>query len=125
MIELPDKLPRLEWLGPADRTADRLCVGKPPAGLKVRDRAVDWLKRELAAGPRKAADVYSAAAGAGTPERTLERAKQELPARSHRTWDKDEGRGEWCWYDPDAAWPAGAPFEKPYEFPPLPPLPRM
>ena len=93
-----------------------------PAGLKMRERAVDWLKRELAAGPRKSADVYAAAAQAGIPERTLERAKQQLPAKSHRTWDEEEQRGEWYWYDRDAAWPEGAPFEKPYQLPPLPPL---
>jgi hypothetical protein len=120
--ESPDKLPRVEWLGPVDRTADGLCEGKPPAGLKMRERAVDWLKRELAAGPRKSADVYAAAAQAGIPERTLERAKQQLPAKSHRTWDEEEQRGEWYWYDRDAAWPEGAPFEKPYQLPPLPPL---
>jgi hypothetical protein len=78
-----------------NRTADGLCAGEPPAVLKMRDRAVDWLKRELADGPRKAADVYAAAAEAGVPERTLERAKQELRARSHRTWDEAEERGEW------------------------------
>jgi hypothetical protein len=122
VIELPDKQPQIEWLGPVDRTADGLCAGKPSAGLKMRERAVDWLKRELADGPRPAAAVYAAAAQAGIPERTLERAKQELPARSHRTWDEDEERGEWHWYDPDAPWPAAAPFEKPYELPPLPPL---
>ena len=125
VIESPSRLPMIEWLGPVDRTADGLCAGKPPAGLKMRDRAVDWLRRELADGPRKAADVYAAAAEAGIPERTLERAKHELRARSHRTWDEAEERGEWHWYDPDAPWPADAPFEKPYELPPLPPLGRF
>ena len=123
VIESPAGLPRVEWTGPVDRTADGLCAGKPPAGLKMRDRAVDWLKRELAAGPRKAADLYAAAATAGIPERTLERAKQGLRAKSHRAWDEDHERGEWYWYDPDAEWPAEAPFEKPFQLPPLPPLP--
>jgi hypothetical protein len=35
------------------------------------------------------------------------------------TWDAKAGRGEWYWSDPDAPWPKKAPFEKPYEFPPL------
>src|SRR3712207_6901885 len=49
------------WTGSVDLTADGLCRGRAPAGLKVKDRAIDWLKRELAGGPRKAADLYAAA----------------------------------------------------------------
>jgi len=45
-----------------------------------------------------------------------------LGASSHRTWDDDLQRGEWYWYDPDAPWPKSAPFRKPRELPPLPPL---
>ena len=58
---------------------------------------------------------------AGIPERTLDRAKRELPAESHRTYDKAEMRGEWYWYDPAAPWPKDAPFKKPNpnELPPL------
>src|SRR5262249_58896887 len=36
--------------GPVDLTADGLCRGKPPAGLKGWDPAVDWLNRELSSG---------------------------------------------------------------------------
>jgi hypothetical protein len=86
---------------------------------------MDWLRRELAGGLRKAADLFVAAAAAGIPERTLDRAKKELPADSHRTYDKKERRGEWYWYDPGAPWPADAPFQKPFELPPLPPLPDL
>jgi hypothetical protein len=117
-------LPVVEWTGPVDVTADGLCrkTEKPERGLPVRDRAVEWLRRELAGGPRKAADVFAAAAAAGIPERTLERAKAALRASSHRTWDHQESRGEWYWYDPDAPWPKDAPFKKPLELPPLEPL---
>ena len=52
----------------------------------------------------------------------LRRAKAELGAQSQRVWDRKAKRGEWYWYDPDAAWPVGAPFKKPFELPPLPPL---
>jgi AAA domain len=124
VVESSDKLPRIEWLGPVDRTADALCALTTPSGVKMGDRVVDWLKRELAGGPRKAQDMYAAAAKVGIPERSLERAKQQLPARSHRTWDDREERGEWYWYDPDAAWPTKVPFEKPFELAPLPPLAR-
>lgn len=109
--------PVVRWAGPADLTAEA-----PAGGLRARDRAIDWLKKELAGGPRKAADLYAAAAAAGIPERTLDRAKKELPAGSHRTWDRKQQRGEWYWYDPDARWPKDAPFEKPYEAPPPEPF---
>jgi hypothetical protein len=111
----------VEWTGPVGLTADGL-LRRPEAGLKVRDRATDWLRRELAAGPRKAADLFAAAAAAGIPDMTLKRAKADVRAESHRTYDKAAQRGEWYWYDPDAPWPADAPFQKPFELEPLPDL---
>jgi hypothetical protein len=104
-----------------DLTADALCRRMPAVGVKAKDRAADWLKRELAGGPRKAAELYAAAAAAGIPERTLERAKAVLRAESHRTYDHKAQRGEWYWYDPAAAWPKDAPFKKPApgELPPI------
>jgi hypothetical protein len=123
VVESASGRPVVEWTGPADLTADEVCRGKKSAvELRTRDRAIDWLKRELAGGPRKAADLYAAAAAAGIPERTLERAKAALPARSHRAFDHKADRGEWYWYDPDAPWPKNAPFKKPFELPPLEPL---
>ena len=123
VVESASGLPVVEWTGPADVTADGLCGGPTEERLHARDRAVDWLRRELAGGPRKVAELYAAAAETGIPERTLERAKQELRAKSHREWNDKQERGEWWWYDPDAAWPKKAPFQKPMEWPPLPPLP--
>jgi hypothetical protein len=117
--------PVVEWTGPVDLTADALCRPAPvTTGVKARDRVSDWLKRELAGGPRRAAELYAAAAAADIPERTLRRAKEDLPAKSHRTYDRAAERGEWYWYDPDAAWPADAPFRKPkpWELPPIPGL---
>jgi hypothetical protein len=122
VVELASGQPTVEWTGAVDLTADALCQREPAVALRVRDRATDWLKRELANGPRKSADLYAAAAAAGIPERTLERAKKELRAGSHRTYDPRERRGEWYWFDPDAVWPADAPFKKPFELPPLDPL---
>jgi hypothetical protein len=105
--------PVVEWTGAVDVTADGLTLKKRETGVKVADRAVDWLRRELAAGPRKAADVYAAAAAAGIPERTLKRAKEWLRAKSHREYDYRARCGEWWWYDPDAPWPKKAPFKRP------------
>ncbi|HET6575805.1 MAG TPA: AAA family ATPase, partial [Fimbriiglobus sp.] len=73
--------PVVEWTGPVELTADGLCRRQPATGVKARDRATDWLRRELSGGPRPAADLYAAAAAAGIPERTLERAKKDLPVR--------------------------------------------
>ena len=110
----------IDWTGESSRTADD--ASRDEAGLRMRERAIDWLKHALANGPRKAAELHAAAAEAGIPERTLERAKSALRASSHRTWNDDLERGEWYWYDPDAPWPISAPFRKPRELAPLPPL---
>jgi hypothetical protein len=70
------------------------------------------------AGPLRAADLFAAAA-ANISEGTLKRAKAELGAGSHKGRYSPTGRAAWYWYDPDAPWPADAPFKKPYELPPL------
>ena len=118
--------PVVEWTGPVAVTADELGASRPAdAGLPARERAVDWLRRELAGGPRRAADVSAAAAAAGIPDRTLNRAKADLRAESHREYDYRSRRGEWWWYDPAAAWPKDAPFQRPVpKLPEFPPPPR-
>jgi hypothetical protein len=114
IVGSPAGEPVIEWTGPVEVTAHGLCRGKA-AELRIRDRAVDWLRRELAGGPRKAADVYAAAAAAGIPDRTLERAKEGLRAESHRDYDCKAKRAEWWWYDPAAPWPKKPPFDNPEE----------
>jgi AAA domain len=125
VVESPSGQPVIEWTGPVNQSADNLCEKKRSTQVKPRDRAIDWLKRQLADGPKKCADLYAAAAEVGIPERTLDRAKEQLPARSHRTYDYESCRGEWFWYDSDADWPKNPPFKKPFEYPPLPPLEEM
>jgi RecA-family ATPase len=115
----PEGLPVVEWGGVIERTADQLCEKVEDPRVRPRDRAIDWLKRELANGPRKAAELHAAAAETGIPERTLRRAKEALPARAHRVHDYRRGTGEWYWFDPDAAWPKKAPFKKPGDGPSL------
>lgn len=110
--------PVIEWIGALDLSADAL--GKiPEIPLRARDRATNWLRDQLAHGPRKASDLLTAAAEANIPERTLDRAKAELGARSHRI--AEGGANVWYWYDPAAPWPADAPFKIPkmYDLPPL------
>src|SRR5581483_7098705 len=106
----------VEWTGPADVSADAL-AGLPPAPLRPRERAAAWLQAQLADGPRPVAELLAAAAEAGIPDRTLNRAKAELGSCAHRAKGKD--RTQWYWYDPSAPWPADAPVKKPLQLRPL------
>jgi hypothetical protein len=100
----------VEWTGPIDLSADALGESGP-APLRARDQAALWLQVELANGPRSALEIRAAAAEAGIPDRTLDRAKQELRVSSRKVHLKD--RAAWYWYDPCAPWPADAPFPQP------------
>ena len=102
----------VEWTGPVELSAD--AVNKPAeASLRMRDRAGAWLTVQLASGPRKATELYAAAAEAGIPERTLDRAKAELHVGSRKATLLKEKRSAWYWFDWDAPWPTDAPFPKP------------
>jgi hypothetical protein len=101
----------VEWTGPVDLSADAL--NRPAAApVRIRDRAAAWLTAQLANGPRKASDLYAAAAEAGIPDRTLERAKADLHVGSRKAYFK-KNRAAWFWFDWDAPWPKDAPFKKP------------
>lgn len=115
----PDGVPVVEWTGPTDLSADAV-DGPGPKELPLRDRAAVWLTNELRNGPRPAAEVLRAAAAAGIPERTVQRAKKDAQVSSRRA--TRNGRTEWYWYDPSAPFPPDAPFRKPFELPPLPDL---
>jgi hypothetical protein len=115
----------VEWTGPSDVSADDL-FERLPGPLRPRDRASDWLRRELSGGPRKAAELLATAAEAGIPEKTLRRAKADLNAETHLV--HGEAERAWYWYDPTAPWPADAPFPRPTGLDPLPdlePLPEL
>ena len=100
----------VEWTGPADLSAE--AVNRPPnAPLRMGDQAGAWLFAQLAAGPRRAADLYAAAAAAGIPERTLDRAKAQLRIGSRKAHLKD--RSVWYWFDSGSDWPRDSPFAKP------------
>jgi hypothetical protein len=106
----PHEWPVVEWTGPVDLTADAI-GGKPPPRMPARDRAGAWLREQLANGPLRVSELLAAATEAHIPERTLERAKGEAGVQSKKV--QAGGRAEWYWYDPDAPWPADAPFKKP------------
>lgn len=102
--------PVVEWGAAAELSADEL--GKRgEAPLRTRDRASSWLREQLAQGPRRATEVAAAAADAGIPDATLNRAKEESGVKSHRLHGRDSS--VWYWYDPESPWPADAPFKKP------------
>jgi hypothetical protein len=92
----------VDWTGSLNVTADDLCGGgvSPRAGRLTRDRAVDWLRQFLAAGPRRATDVQASASAAGIAEITLRRAKEQLKVKSEATREKDVV--VWWWRDPAA-----------------------
>lgn len=112
----------INWTEPLNLTADALGlpVGAPS---RPRDHAAVWLIHELAGGPRRANELYALATMANIPEGTLIRARKELGVMTHQVYSKatktSEPKREWFWYDPCAAWPASAPFPKPFELPPL------
>ena len=108
----------IEWSGATDLSADG-ALQRPEAPLRIRDQAVLWLQRELAEGPRRVVELRDAAAKAGIPDRTLDRAKATLRVSSRKVTLKD--RAEWYWYDPTSRWPKDAPFKKPLpgELPPI------
>lgn len=115
----PNGLPVIEWLEPLDISANALGV-IPTETLRPREKAIEWLRLQLANGPRKSSEIMALAAAGAIPERTLLRAKSELRVTSKQV-HFDDGH-EWYWYDPAAPWPENAPFRKPYELPPLPDL---
>jgi hypothetical protein len=96
----------VEWTGSAELSADALNQS-PAAPLRICHQAAAWLSAQLAAGPRKASELYAAAATAGIPERTLERAKAELRIGSRKA------HSVWYWFDSGSDWPKDAPFPKP------------
>ncbi len=108
--------PSVRWTGPVDLTADELCATAEPVGKRPRERAAEWLRAELANGPRKAGELTAAAAAVGITERTLDRAKKELGIKAVQV--RQGGRSEWVWSDP-------AVKGRPDELADLPPLPDL
>lgn len=89
--------PRVEWLGTCDLTADEILFRQDRDGVsagaagKVHD-AEEFLRRELAAGPRRAVDVETVAKEAGISlTGALKRARASLVTPEKR---RD---GRWWW----------------------------
>jgi len=86
----------VKWEGPVDLTVDEL--GYVPDAERVRrprERAAEWLKEQLANGPRKAAELIEEAKEKGIPEATLRRAKRSVKVRAEKRHDNHEQ--VWFW----------------------------
>jgi hypothetical protein len=94
---------QVHWEGPVDISPDELHDFRPgEAAKRRRDRAAEWLKARLAAGPRPATDLITAAIKAGYPERTLNRAKVESGVRA-KAIDRPNRPRSWFWFDPESS----------------------
>jgi hypothetical protein len=86
-----DPVSGFRWLGAIEITIDELLSGVMPEHDTTYDRAVEFLKTELAESEKPAAELYARAAEQDISERTLKKAKAALGLRSF----KKEKR--WFW----------------------------
>ncbi len=90
---------RIEWLGESSQTPERLLAPSADnADPTLAEEAADWLRSELADGPRPSTDIKGAAREAGFAWRTVERAKAPLGVRATREGEAGvRGGGHWVW----------------------------
>lgn len=89
-----NEIPRLRFVGTDDVSVDDLNPGAE--GLRPKDTAKEFLKRELRNGPRKAKDMESLATEQGISKRTLDSARSGIGVKS---FQKKSG---WVWSLPEA-----------------------
>lgn len=77
----------------------------PPAPRRPRRQALAFLERELASGPRRAAELIEAATGAGIARRTLARAARDLRLVRFRELPAGMPGAVLWWRLPDAEGP--------------------
>lgn len=82
--------------GTSEVSASALLDAPIGAERTERDDAADFLRTELADGPRPAKEIIAAAVEAGHHRRTIERAKAELGIKSQRVGGA-AGGGRWEW----------------------------
>jgi len=79
------------WIGVLDMTIDDLLSGTMPDRDTTYDKAIEFLKVELAGGEKPAVELYAKAADQGIQERTLKKAKAALGIASYKVQKK------WYW----------------------------
>jgi hypothetical protein len=77
---------------PSPNFAPRVRPQRPPPPAKPLDKAIDFLKQELADGEVAAVEVEEAAKDEGIALRTLDRARKRLMVISRRTGFAKSGR---------------------------------
>jgi hypothetical protein len=88
-VQAPDTAqPAVTWLGPSPLSADQLVAGTGARKLLLtpRERAKEFLEQALAGGPLTSRDLWALAEEQGLSERTLQRARIDLNARTTRLW---------------------------------------
>ena len=83
--EIPQ--PFIEWLGETDQSANDVLVSKSVGRASELEKASEWLKSLLSAGPKRASDVEQEAVAAGFSDRTLKRGKAKLGVQSEKKGD--------------------------------------
>lgn len=94
-IEVVDEIPRVEWVGVSERTADELLEEPEHEGKSELNRAMQYLREVLQDGPVPVQEVKKRAAGCGISERTLKRAKRSLGVIA--THEGFGSGSEWVW----------------------------
>lgn len=86
-----------------DLTADEALTPSEPEERTKQDDAADWLREELANGPRAVKELQSEAREAGISWDAAKRAKARLGVRAEK-----QGLGGWVWLFPEEGNPKGA-----------------
>ncbi len=89
LVGCPDRpdVPRIDWRGESRYGADDLTGPADPGSRGALEKAVDFLRGELADGPKPSADLHAAADVAGHSKRTVKRARDELGVQSRKIGD--------------------------------------
>lgn len=86
------------WRGKSDITADALLASpKKGRGKSKLDEAKEFLYKVLADGSKPKKEISEEAKTLGISERSLQRAKDDLPIISDRNTEGNKGKGHWDW----------------------------
>jgi hypothetical protein len=101
-----EEIPRVEWLGPSQLMADDLLKGRDGRRDDYAQReAIDFLRTELASGPRRSAELLKEAAKAGITQSTLKRAKSKLDLHAYRSRNPSGTTEAWYVHLPEESYP--------------------
>lgn len=84
----------INWEGTSSLSAQDLVTDPVRPKRRAVDEAEQWLREELSAGPRPAAEMYEAAEAAGIAKRTLKRALKKVGQARKIGFGSE---GQWVW----------------------------